>query len=101
MMKYIFLAVTLMVIILFIILNPFVIIPAGTRGVVMNFGAVSNDILGEGFHMRTPISQSVKVVDVKIQKEEVDSSAASKDLQSVNSKVALNFHLDPAKVNIL
>ena len=37
-------------------------------------------------------------MDVKIQKEEVEASAASRDLQEVTSVVALNFHLDPNKV---
>lgn len=85
----------------FLILNPIVIIGAGHRGVVLNFGAVSNDIMGEGVHWRTPIAQSVKEIDTRIQKEEVDASAASKDLQTVTAKLALNYHLDAGKVNLL
>lgn len=101
MAKYISLAIVILIFVLFLMLNPFVIIKAGERGIILNFGAVSNDILGEGFHLRTPIVQSIKKIDVKVQKEEVDASAASKDLQSVHSKIALNFHLNPDKVNIL
>lgn len=88
-------------VVLFFIINPFVIVPAGERGVVLNWGAVSGETMGEGLHWRTPIVQSVKKLDVKVQKEEVDSSAASKDLQTVTAKVALNYHLDPEKVNVL
>lgn len=85
----------------FLILNPIVIINAGHRGVVLNLGAVSNDIMGEGVHWRTPIAQSVKEVDIRIQKEEVDASAASKDLQTVTAKLALNYHLSAENVNRL
>ena len=34
------------------------------------------------------------MMDVKIQKYEMKSDAASKDLQTVHSVVALNFHID-------
>lgn len=88
-------------IILFLIINPFVFVTAGQRGIVMNWGAVSDTVLSEGIHWRTPIVQSVKTIDVRTQKEQVDSSAASKDLQTVNAKVALNYHVIPDKVNLL
>lgn len=38
-------------------------------------------------------------MDVKIQKDEVPASASSKDLQIVTSKIAINYHLAPEKVN--
>jgi len=87
--------------ILFLILNPFVIIPAGERGVVLNWGAVSDEIMSEGIHWRTPVVQKVKKLDVKTVKYEVDVITYSKDIQTVNSKVALNYHLDPVSVNKL
>lgn len=95
------LVVVFVLFILFLIINPFVFVTAGQRGIVMNWGAVSDTILSEGIHWRTPIVQSVKTIDVRTQKEQVDSSAASKDLQTVNAKVALNYHVIPDKVNLL
>lgn len=82
-------------------INPFVIIGPGKRGVVMNWGAVSNDVLKEGLHFRMPIVQKIQVIDVQIQKEEVTAGAASKDLQELSTVVALNYNLDPNKVNLL
>ncbi|MGB3399434.1 MAG: SPFH domain-containing protein, partial [Candidatus Deferrimicrobiaceae bacterium] len=76
---------------LFIILNPFVKIDAGERGVLLNFGAVQDDVLGEGLHFRVPIMQTVVEMDVKIQKSETRSEAASKDLQDIKSLIALNY----------
>lgn len=83
---------------LVLILNPFVVIGAGERGVVMNFGAVQKEILGEGLHLRVPIMQKVVIMNVQVQKGEGQGDAASKDLQQVTTNVAINYHLDPLKV---
>lgn len=87
--------------ILIVVFNPFVIISAGERGVVLNWGKVSDVVLGEGLNIRVPIQQRIQVLDVKIQKEEVGVSAASKDLQTVTSVIALNYHLQSDRVNNL
>lgn len=88
-------------VIILIVINPLVIISAGERGVVLTWGAVEDKILSEGIHWVTPIAQDVEKLDVKTQKEEVEVSAASKDLQNVSSKIALNYHLQEDKVNQL
>ena len=82
-----------------IVLNPFVKIDAGERGVLLNFGAVQDDVLGEGLHFRVPIMQTVVKMDVKNQKSETRSEAASKDLQDIKSLIALNYHVVPDKAN--
>lgn len=91
--------IALAVILLLIILNPFVKIEAGERGVLLNFGAVQDDVLGEGLHFRIPIMQRIVKMDVKIQKSETRSEAASKDLQDIQSVIALNYHIVPDKAN--
>jgi regulator of protease activity HflC (stomatin/prohibitin superfamily) len=90
--------VLLAVVVLLWLFNPFVVIGPGERGVVMNFGAVQKDILGEGLHMRVPLMQRVVIMDVKVQKGEGQGDAASKDLQQVTTNVAVNYHLDPTRV---
>lgn len=92
-------AIVTVAFIAFLIVNPLTVISAGERGVVLNWGAVSNEILEEGIHWVTPIKQKVVKMDVKIQKEEKGATAASKDLQNVTTKVTINYHLDPLKVN--
>lgn len=88
----------LFVIILFLgPLSPWVIVPAGHRGVVLQLGAVSG-IVGEGFHFRVPVVQKFELFNVQIQKAETDAAAASKDLQTISSKIALNYHVDPETV---
>jgi regulator of protease activity HflC (stomatin/prohibitin superfamily) len=75
-----------------------VMIGTGKRGVLVEMGAVQDTILGEGLHFIAPW-KSVKKMDVQVQKVDVKSEASSKDLQVVHTKVSLNFHPDPAKVN--
>ena len=82
-------------------LSPFVMIGAGERGIVTKFGAVQDKVLSEGIHFRTPIMEKVVKIDVKTQKTEVDAPSFSKDIQNVNTTIALNFHLDPKQVHRL
>lgn len=42
-------------IIVIAILNPFVIVNAGERGVVKQFGNVQDDVWDEGLHIKVPI----------------------------------------------
>lgn len=93
--------VLIALIVLMFWLNPFIVISAGHRGVVLNFGAASDTVLSEGLHFRTPIVQKIVQIDVRIQKSETKVNASSKDLQMVTSVIALNYHLDPANVNLL
>jgi regulator of protease activity HflC (stomatin/prohibitin superfamily) len=79
----------------------FTIINAGERGIVLNWGAVSDTILDEGFHILVPVMQKVEVVDVRTQKEELDVEAYSKDIQTVTTTIALNYHVLPETVNTL
>ena len=95
--KLIFLLFVVLFVVL--ILNPFVIIGAGERGVVLNFGAVQPTVLGEGLHFRMPIVQKIIKMDVKVHKEQVDAEAASKDLQDIRSTIAVNYHILPDKAN--
>lgn len=90
--------VSFLAIILLIILSPIGFVGVGERGVKIRLGAVTGDVVGEGIYFRVPLVESVKNMDIKVQKEEADVSAASKDLQTVTSKVALNYHLDPKSV---
>ncbi|MBQ7667950.1 MAG: prohibitin family protein [Clostridia bacterium] len=69
----------------------FVTIPAGFVGVKTQFGAVVGSELQPGLHFKVPVIQGINKIDCRIQKIEVATSAASKDLQTVTSKVAVNF----------
>ncbi len=75
-------------------------IEAGERGVVLSFGEYSRT-LEPGFHMVIPFKEKIIVMDVRVQKYEVQADAASKDMQTIDSKIALNYHTDPSKLGEL
>jgi regulator of protease activity HflC (stomatin/prohibitin superfamily) len=80
----------------------FVIVPAGSRGVVLWWGSVENRIMGEGLNFKVPMTETVIKVDVRVQPHpfrEIDAS--SKEYQIVKMTGMMNFHIDPAFVNDL
>ena len=92
-----------LIIVLFVLLLLFVFSPVGTirageRGVRLRFDAVTGATVNPGLYFRIPIIEQVQTMDVKTQKEEMEAAAASKDLQTVSIRVALNYNLDPAQV---
>ena len=78
------------------VLAPFAVVPTGARGVMTTMGKPSDDVFTEGIHVRIPLIQQMHLMDVRISKSEGEGDAASKDLQQVRVKVAVNYHLDPA-----
>jgi regulator of protease activity HflC (stomatin/prohibitin superfamily) len=79
----------------------FVVVNAGERGVLMQFGKVQSQILDEGIHPILPIAQTVKKLSVRVQKQEISAEASSKDLQEVFTDVALNWHIIPEQANVI
>jgi regulator of protease activity HflC (stomatin/prohibitin superfamily) len=82
-------------------LAPFAIVGPGTRGVLTTFGKVSDEVYGEGIHFVFPFAQHMHMMDVRIQKGEGQGDAASKDLQSVHTTVALNYHIQPDQAAVV
>ncbi|HEY7696667.1 MAG TPA: prohibitin family protein [Nitrososphaeraceae archaeon] len=93
-------AVVITVIIIIIVLaESIVIVEAGHRGVVLYLGAVENRVLGEGVHFITPFAEQVVQMEVRTQKFQAEATAASNDLQEVQTVIALNYRIDPAEAN--
>lgn len=72
----------------------FTIIQAGNRGVVLQLGAVQDKVFDEGLHFKLPFIQSVIPMEVRVQKAESSQTSASRDLQTVSTTIAVNYHLD-------
>jgi regulator of protease activity HflC (stomatin/prohibitin superfamily) len=77
--------------------NAVVLVNAGEVGVVTQFGAVTGAQFEQGLHFKVPYIQGVNTFDVRTQKDQVEAEAASQDLQTVHSTVAINYHLEAAK----
>ncbi len=83
------------------VFGSFYIIDAGDRGVLLTWGRPAPYAVEPGLHFKTPWMQSVEIFDVKTQKYEIDASAASKDLQTVSTRIAVNYRLRPDAVPII
>jgi prohibitin 2 len=86
-------------VIILVISESVVIVQAGHRGVVLYLGAVENRVLGEGVHFVIPFAEQVVQLEVRTLKYQAEATAASNDLQQVQTVIALNYHLNPADVN--
>lgn len=76
--------------------SPLTIVSAGQRGVLTTMGKPAEEVYGEGVHWIIPFVQRMNLMDVHMARNEGQGEAASKDLQAVQVKVILNYHLDPA-----
>jgi prohibitin 2 len=94
-------AVITFVVIIVVMFESVVVVEAGHRGVVLYVGAVENRVLGEGIHFIIPFAEQVVPLEVRTLKYVANSTAASNDLQEVQTTIALNYHLSSSQVNII
>ncbi len=89
----------LLLLLLLAFLRPFTIINAGERGVVMRFGKVQDTVFDEGIHPIIPVITTVKRITVRIQRDDIQAEAFSRDLQYIETDIAVNWHIEPKTVN--
>jgi len=77
------------------------IIPAGYRGVLLTFGKPDMDAKMEGIHAKIPFVQKIVKMDGRTQKYEADLTAASRDLQDVKTKIAINYRINANSAPII
>lgn len=85
--------VILGIVVFILFLSSFYTVSAGERVLVLTFSKPSETVIGEGLHFKVPLVQSIVKMNIKTLKYESTASAASKDLQTVNAKLAINYHL--------
>jgi len=86
------------------ILSSITRVSAGQVGVVKQFGAIDINnptIFEPGIHFKVPIRDEVVLFDTKIQKDQVNSSASSKDGVVIQSTITMNYHIDPTKAPLI
>jgi regulator of protease activity HflC (stomatin/prohibitin superfamily) len=79
-----------------LLMASFVIVDSGYVGVVRTLGAVQPEPFAEGFHFKKPFMDKIEQIDVRLRKAENQATAASKDLQVVSTKVAVQYSLNGA-----
>lgn len=79
------------------------IVDAGHRGVLLHWNAVdlTQPPLEEGLHFVVPFQDEVVDIEVRTLKYEKNTRSASKDLQTVETTVTVNYHPDREAVHRL
>lgn len=72
------------------------IVGSGNVGVVTRFGAV-NRVAYPGVAFQIPFFEYIHQMSTRTEKDQVDTQAASQDLQEVKATIAVNYHLDGTK----
>ena len=82
------------------ILCSFQTIKSGEVGLRVRFGKIIDSNLKEGFNLKLPYIEDIVKVNIKVQKVELTTSAASRDLQDINTKIAVNYRIEADKASI-
>jgi regulator of protease activity HflC (stomatin/prohibitin superfamily) len=85
-------------ILVIISLNSFVILNPGEAGVLSILGKSRDGALLEGIHLKAPFISQVDIYDVTVQKYEIPAQSATKDLQELSAKFAINFRIDSTEI---
>jgi regulator of protease activity HflC (stomatin/prohibitin superfamily) len=75
-------------------------VPAGYVGIVTRWGAVQR-IVPPGLGIKIPVAEAVHRMSVQTQKDEVEASSASSNLQTVSAIIAVNYRLDGKQASMV
>lgn len=78
--------------------SSFYTVTSGERAIVLRFGQVQG-VESDGLHFKMPLIENIKIVDVRTQKAHAPATAGTRDLQTVQTEVALNYHLNPESLS--
>ena len=101
--KIVLLAIIVLVIIGVVASSSVKIVDAGNRGILTHWSAVdlTNAPLDEGIHFVIPFQDEVVQMEVRTLKYDTSTRSASKDLQTVQTTVTVNYHPDTERVHFL
>lgn len=88
-------------IVLATIISSFQTIKSGEVGLKVRFGKIVNTQLNEGFNLKIPYIEDIVVVNIKVQKIELKTESSSKDLQTIETNIAVNYRIESDKASSL
>ena len=92
------------IIIIFLIITlfcSFKTIKSGEVGLKVRFGKIVDTSLNEGFNFKIPYIEKIVKVNIKVQKEEIEVESSTKDMQLINTAIAVNYRVDYEKASSL
>lgn len=86
---------------LIVLLNCITAVETGCVGIKTRFGQVQDDIIQEGLNFKAPFIENIVKIDCKTKKIEKTSESSTKDMQTVETTVAVNYNVNKEVANIL
>ena len=96
--------IVLPIVLLFLVITlccSFTTVKSGEVGLRVRFGKIVDSSLTEGINFKTPYIEKIVKVNIKVQKSELNVEGSTKDLQIVNTNVAVNYRVDSKKASEL
>lgn len=69
------------------------VVPTGSVGIKVRFGAVQDSVISEGLNIKAPFIEKIVKIDCKTKKIEVSSESSTRDLQTVNTSIVVNYNV--------
>ena len=91
--KKIIIIILISIFLLITVFCSFQTIKSGEVGLRVRFGKIIDSNLSEGFNFKIPYIEKIVKVNIKVQKVELTTAAASKDLQDINTNLAINYRV--------
>ncbi|MFV0338605.1 MAG: prohibitin family protein [Chthoniobacterales bacterium] len=85
--------ILLLIVVLVVLGGIVVVVQAGHVGVIKRLGAVVNTPLEPGLHFKRPFIDKVEQIDIRLRATNAQSTAASRDLQTVTTEVTVTYSL--------
>ncbi|MDY6072426.1 MAG: prohibitin family protein [Bacilli bacterium] len=98
--KYVIYAVIAIFIVVTIFCS-FQTIKSGEVGLKVRFGKIVNTQLNEGLNLKIPYIEQIVKVNIKVQKIELSTESSSKDLQTIETTLAVNYRINSDKATHL
>lgn len=89
----------IIVIVIIVIVNScFFVVSPTERAIKITLGNLSETVYREGFHFKIPFFQTIKIVDLTIDRADAVAKSASKDLQNIATTVAVNYQINELEI---
>lgn len=73
----------------------------GYVGIKTRFGKVQDEVIQEGLNWKKPFVEKIVRIDCRTKKVEVSSESSTKDMQTVNVSIAVNYNVKKETANKL
>ena len=89
------------IIVLIVIFASLTTVPTGFVGVKTKFGKVQEDVIQEGLNVKAPFIEKIVKIDCKTKKIEETTEGSTKDMQTANVSIAVNYNVVKETANKL